>query len=108
MYHKLFLSKSMHFRSKCWKIKKFSTKPEQKLKLHPKYVPGKLYHNFLCKRVEYIPDFNMFSLIFKHEKTGLEYIHIDRNDSNNLFSINFRTTPFDSTGLPHILEVCIQ
>ena len=41
---------------------------------------------------------------FTHERTGCEYFHLNRNDSNNLFSINFRTTPFDSTGLPHILE----
>lgn len=63
-----------------------------------------MYSGFLCKRVQFIPDFNMTAMIFEHEKTGLQYVHIDRNDSNNVFSVNFRTTPFDSSGLPHILE----
>lgn len=79
---------------------------QQKLKTcqDQHFVPGDSYCGFLCKRVQYIPDFNMTAMIFEHEKTGLQYVHIDRNDSNNVFSINFRTTPFNSSGLPHILE----
>lgn len=34
-----------------------------------------------------------------HKETGAKYLHIDRNDTNNVFSINFRTTPMDSTGI---------
>lgn len=68
------------------------------------FVPGNVYSGFLCKRARLIPDFNMTALIFEHSGTGMQYIHIERNDSNNVFSVNFRTTPFDSTGLPHILE----
>ncbi|KAG5678430.1 hypothetical protein PVAND_008104 [Polypedilum vanderplanki] len=83
---------------------KYTTLAQQKINSQETFTPGKEYHGFLCKRVEYIPDFNMYAMIFEHEKTGLQYVHIERNDSNNLFSINFRTTPFDSTGLPHILE----
>ncbi|TMS09413.1 Presequence protease, mitochondrial [Larimichthys crocea] len=37
-------------------------------------------------------------------KTGARYLHAARDDSNNLFSVQFRTTPMDSTGVPHILE----
>jgi Zn-dependent M16 (insulinase) family peptidase len=69
-----------------------------------KYLPGDVYSGFLCKQIQFIPDFNMTAVCFEHQKTGLQYIHVDRNDSNNLFSINFRTTPFNSSGLPHILE----
>ncbi|KAL1374027.1 hypothetical protein pipiens_018317 [Culex pipiens pipiens] len=69
-----------------------------------RYRPGERYNGFVCTRTEYIADFNMTAFLFRHEGTGLEYLHIDRNDSNNVFSVNFRTTPFDSTGLPHILE----
>lgn len=68
------------------------------------YSPGKSYFGFICKRVENIPDFNMKAVCFEHELTGLSFLHVDRNDNNNVFSINFRTTPFDNTGLPHILE----
>ncbi|KAH8413808.1 hypothetical protein KR222_008723 [Zaprionus bogoriensis] len=69
-----------------------------------KYSQGKVYHGFLCERVEYIPDFELTSCTLRHQGTGTEFWYIDRNDANNVFSINFRTTPFDSTGLPHILE----
>jgi hypothetical protein len=68
------------------------------------YTPGSSYYGFLCKRLQFIPEFNMTAICFEHEKTGLQFLHIDRNDKNNVFSINFRTTPFNSTGLPHILE----
>lgn len=69
-----------------------------------KFRPGTLYNGFVCETAEYIPDFNMTAYLFEHEKLKSKYLHIDRNDSNNVFSINFRTTPFDSTGIPHILE----
>lgn len=91
-----------------WKVQRLSTVAQHKLKTSQEYTPGNVYNGFLCKEVQFIEDFNMTALIFEHEKTGLKYVHLDRNDSNNLFSINFRTTPFDSTGLPHILEVIFK
>ncbi|XP_055381753.1 presequence protease, mitochondrial [Condylostylus longicornis] len=69
-----------------------------------KFTPGETYSNFLCTRAENVPEFALTSYTFKHNKTGTELWYIDRDDQNNVFSINFRTTPFDSTGLPHILE----
>lgn len=69
-----------------------------------KFQIGSKYEGFLCTEVEPIHEFNMVAYIFKHIKLGSSYLHLDRNDSNNVFSINFRTTPYDSTGLPHILE----
>lgn len=40
----------------------------------------------------------------KHDATGLEHLHIAKDDTNNVFSIGFATPPSDSTGVPHILE----
>uniref|UniRef100_A0AAG5DBF9 Presequence protease, mitochondrial n=1 Tax=Anopheles atroparvus TaxID=41427 RepID=A0AAG5DBF9_ANOAO len=74
------------------------------IKAVDRYKPGERYNGFVCTQAQFIVDFNMTAYMFQHEKTGLQYLHIDRQDSNNVFSINFRTTPFDSTGLPHILE----
>ncbi|XP_053675504.1 presequence protease, mitochondrial [Anopheles nili] len=74
------------------------------IKASDRYKPGDKYNGFICVQAQYIADYNMTAYMFQHEKTGLEYLHIDRQDNNNVFSINFRTTPFDSTGLPHILE----
>ncbi|XP_062129466.1 presequence protease, mitochondrial isoform X2 [Drosophila sulfurigaster albostrigata] len=69
-----------------------------------KYSEGKIYNGFQCERIEYIPDFELTSCTLRHLGTGTEFWYIDRKDTNNVFSINFRTTPFDSTGMPHILE----
>lgn len=66
--------------------------PKISLGKDQKFTPGNVYCGFMCKRVEFIPHFNMTAMIFEHEKTGLQYVHVDRNDSNNVFSINFRTT----------------
>lgn len=65
---------------------------------------GSVYHGFKCEDIQKVPEFNLIAYRLVHEKTRTEYLHINRPDSNNVFSINFRTTPFDSTGLPHILE----
>ncbi|XP_073995369.1 presequence protease, mitochondrial isoform X1 [Rhodnius prolixus] len=59
---------------------------------------------FTVTNISYIPEFNMSMIKLSHLRTGCEYIHLARDDSNNVFSVGFRTTPTDSTGLPHILE----
>lgn len=69
-----------------------------------KFIEGKEYNGFKCIRVESVPDFGLMSYTFRHVGCGTELWYLDRKDSNNVFSVNFRTTPFDSTGLPHILE----
>lgn len=66
--------------------------------------PGSLVHGFLIDSVENISVFNILAVQLTHSRTKAKYLHLYRNDNNNVFSINFRTTPKDSTGLPHILE----
>ncbi|KAJ8707286.1 hypothetical protein PYW08_011420 [Mythimna loreyi] len=66
--------------------------------------PGKSVHGFLINTVEPIKEYNMTAYHLVHEKTKTEYLHLERDDSNNVFSVGFRTTPLDSMGTPHILE----
>ncbi|KPI96699.1 Presequence protease, mitochondrial [Papilio xuthus] len=66
--------------------------------------PGKVSHGFICSEVEHIKEYNMTAYFLTHEKTKTEYLHLERDDSNNVFSVGFRTTPLDSMGTPHILE----
>ena len=40
----------------------------------------------------------------KHEKCGAEVFHVLNEDSENLFSFTFATSPQDNTGAAHILE----
>lgn len=42
--------------------------------------------------------------IYRHKNTGLEFAHLENKDENKLFLISFLTPPYDSSGLPHILE----
>lgn len=59
---------------------------------------------FLIRRKKYIPELQLTAFHIEHEKTGAEWLHVDRNDKNNVFSVGFKTNPPDHTGVPHILE----
>ncbi|KAF2016052.1 hypothetical protein BU24DRAFT_462253 [Aaosphaeria arxii CBS 175.79] len=65
---------------------------------------GEQIHGFTLKRVKQVPELELTALQLQHDKTGAEYLHIARDDSNNVFSIGFKTNPPDDTGVPHILE----
>ncbi|KAL1304931.1 hypothetical protein AAFC00_003845 [Neodothiora populina] len=66
--------------------------------------PGDQLHGFTLKRAKHVPELELTALHFEHDKTGADYLHIARDDSNNVFSIGFKTNPPDATGVPHILE----
>jgi len=65
---------------------------------------GREIEGFIVKEVRPVADFQLTALRLEHQKSGADYLHIDRNDTNNVFSVAFRTTPKQSNGLPHILE----
>lgn len=68
------------------------------------YTVGKKVHGFTVTEVTAVPDLFLTAVKLTHDTTGAQYLHAARDDSNNLFSVQFRTTPMDSTGVPHILE----
>nr|XP_020468111.1 presequence protease, mitochondrial [Monopterus albus] len=82
-----------------WRLKSTSAR-ERALQ----YQPGQKIHGFTVKEVAAVPDLFLTAVKLAHDKTGAQYLHAARDDSNNLFSVQFRTTPMDSTGVPHILE----
>ncbi|KAL1882997.1 hypothetical protein VTK73DRAFT_519 [Phialemonium thermophilum] len=65
---------------------------------------GEKLHGFTLLRTKHVPELELTALHLRHEKTGAEHLHIARHDSNNVFSIGFKTNPPDDTGVPHILE----
>jgi presequence protease len=65
---------------------------------------GEKLHGFTLRRAKHVPELELTALHLQHDKTGAEYLHIARDDSNNVFSIGFKTNPPDDTGVPHILE----
>lgn len=66
--------------------------------------PGDKLHGFTVLRTKQVPELDLAALHLQHDKTGAEHLHIARDDSNNVFSIGFKTNPPDDTGIPHILE----
>ncbi|MEJ2758104.1 MAG: insulinase family protein [Anaerolineales bacterium] len=51
-----------------------------------------------------LPELNSIGRLYRHKTTGAQLLSIINEDENKVFSINFRTTPQDSTGVAHILE----
>lgn len=72
--------------------------------LHRYPTPGASVNGFTLQHLEHYPELELTALRFNHEKTGADYLHVARDDSNNVFSIGFKTNPPDATGVPHILE----
>lgn len=66
--------------------------------------PGDQLHGFTLKRAQHVPELQLTALQLQHDKTGAEYLHVARDDKNNVFSISFKTNPPNDTGVPHILE----
>lgn len=66
--------------------------------------PGEQLHGFTLKQRKHVPELHLTALQLEHDKTGAEYLHVAREDKNNVFAISFKTNPVDRTGLPHILE----
>ncbi|KAK8561299.1 hypothetical protein V6N13_149527 [Hibiscus sabdariffa] len=53
---------------------------------------------------EFIGECKSKAVLFKHKRTGAEFMSVSNDDENKVFGIVFRTPPKDSTGIPHILE----
>lgn len=58
-------------------------------------------------RLEYeeqLKDIASAGLVFRHVKSGARVCVVSNNDENKVFIAGFRTPPFDSTGVAHIVE----
>lgn len=72
--------------------------------LNQKYPVGKVIHGFQINKVEQLKELEATAVKLRHLQTGADYLHLDRNDTNNVFGVGFKTIPKDSTGVAHILE----
>ena len=69
-----------------------------------KFQEGQVIHGFIVDKIAMVDEVHLNAIELTHLGTGAQYLHLARDDSNNVFSIAFRTPPKDSTGVPHILE----
>ncbi|RJP52204.1 MAG: peptidase M16 [Anaerolineaceae bacterium] len=60
--------------------------------------------SFTLVKEQAIPELNATVQLYTHKRTGARLLSVINDDDNKVFSINFRTTPKDSTGVAHILE----
>ena len=65
---------------------------------------NKVYSGFIVKHAEYVEEVQSEAYLMEHEKSGGRLLYLGNSDDNKVFSISFRTPPYDDTGVPHILE----
>jgi len=61
-------------------------------------------HGFELIREEKVDEVNSVARIYRHIKTGAEFISVLNDDENKAFGIGFATPWNDSTGIAHIME----
>lgn len=61
-------------------------------------------HGFTLKGKTEIDEIDATLYEAEHKKSGAKLLFLDRKDENKTFSISFKTTPEDSTGVFHIIE----
>ncbi len=62
------------------------------------------FENYERISAEEISDIESLGVVLRHKKSGARIALLSNEDNNKVFYIAFRTTPFDSTGVPHIIE----
>ncbi len=72
--------------------------------IQPRYAIGEEIFDYRVVRVEDLPQIDAVFYELEHGPTGARHIHIARADTENAFSVAFKTVPSDSTGVAHILE----
>lgn len=55
-------------------------------------------------RLEPLTDLDSAGLLLRHKKSGARLAVLSNEDENKVFSIGFKTPPYNNTGLQHILE----
>ncbi len=65
---------------------------------------GMIVHGFQVDRAVYVKELDSQAYEMRHVQSGARLLYIQNEDDNKVFSISFRTTPTDSTGVPHICE----
>ncbi len=61
-------------------------------------------HGFELVRDEFVDEYNVRTLLYRHQQTGAELLSVITDDENKVFGVSFRTPPADSTGIAHIME----
>ncbi|OMH78472.1 Mitochondrial presequence protease, partial [Zancudomyces culisetae] len=72
--------------------------------IRKEYTVGQVIEGFEVKKVKKIKEYDIDAVILEDTRTGAQWLHLGKDDSNNVFSVGFNTSPSNSKGIPHILE----
>ena len=61
-------------------------------------------HGFELIREEFIEEVDSHAKLFKHTKSGAEFLSLENSDENKVFGATFKTPPKTSNGIAHIME----
>ncbi|XP_034615956.1 presequence protease, mitochondrial [Trachemys scripta elegans] len=78
----LSLSRTLNQKSWRWKSGSANEKALQ-------YKIGERIHGFTVNQVTAVPELFLTAVKLSHENTGAKYLHVAREDSNNLFRFSF-------------------
>ena len=67
-------------------------------------TPNQSLYGFTVLSVRPVSELNAEMTELIHDKTGAKLIWMNTREENKLFSVAFKTLPFDDTGVFHILE----
>ncbi|MBN1932931.1 MAG: insulinase family protein [Desulfobacterales bacterium] len=67
-------------------------------------IEGSRISGYIIRRIVELKDINSVFYELVHTATGAKHVHVLNDDKENTFSVAFKTVPFDSTGVAHILE----
>ena len=65
---------------------------------------NEMIHGFRLLKQQTVPEIDAKGYAFVHEKSGARLFFLENDDDNKVFSVSFRTTPADDTGVAHIVE----
>ena len=68
------------------------------------FAPGFRYGRFLVERAREVPELKCRLIELRHSPSGAQVLHIENDDPENFFCLSFRTLPYSSNGIAHILE----
>lgn len=67
-------------------------------------APGAIVQGFKVVRITPVPGVRGTAVELEHLECGARVMHLQTEDTENLFSISFPTPPLDNAGTPHIIE----
>jgi presequence protease len=74
------------------------------MKENKKLKPGDILHGYIIKRIAFLDKTATTFYELEHSKSGARHIHLENSSLDNCFCVAFKTTPYNDTGVAHILE----